>query len=250
VKRLSCYSSFPWRASPACRVPHRDRRRAADRSAGLAFGAALAACALAACWAVWPAVGSARAQGESVLPELRGPTGELQGRAPFTLKDEANLPPLTARRTGEPMSVDRLDALIRRAGEDVRRAGTNWRFQLAGREVHVLSDPRTDRMRILVAVRDVSGLDARELYRLLQADFETAIDARYAIAREMLWSVFVHPLRTLDDMEFLSGLGQTVNLAASYGTTYSSGGQTVGGGGPTREQQELIERLLRLKDAI
>ena len=164
---------------------------------------------------------------------------------------EKSLPPLTARLLGEPMSIERLDTLIRRVGDDVQRAGTLWVFRVSETQVQVISDPRADRMRILVPVRGVTGLDARELYKLLQADFETALDARYAIARETLWSVFIHPLRTLDDAEFLSGLGQAINLAKTYGKGYTSGALSFGGGDDAaRKRRELIDELLKSGDAI
>lgn len=185
---------------------------------------------------------------DAVLAETGKESGNKVQIAPGS---EDGLPPLTARKLGEPMSVARLDTLIRRAGEDVQRAGTRWLFKLSGTQVHVVSDPRADRMRIVVPVREVSDLGARELYRLLQADFETALDARYAIAQEMVWSVFIHPLRTLDDAEFLSGLGQTVNLAKTYGKEYSSGALSFGGGDAnSRKRRELIDKLLKSGDAI
>jgi len=179
-------------------------------------------------------------------------SAQPSGGAAQTVPDaETGKPPLTARLLGEPMSIARLDILIRRVGEEVTRSGPHWFFRLSGKQVQVVSDPRADRMRILVPVRDVSGLDARELYRLLQADFESALDARYAIAQEKLWSVFIHPLRTLDDAEFLSGLGQTVNLAKTYGDGYSSGLFNFGGGdSATRKRRELIDELLKSGDAI
>jgi len=176
---------------------------------------------------------------------------EADNKAQIVPGSEDGLPPLTARKLGEPMSIARLDTLIRRAGEDVQRAGTRWLFTLSGTQVHVVSDPRADRMRIVVPVREVSDLGARELYRMLQADFESALDARYAIAQEMVWSVFIHPLRTLDDSEFLSGLGQTVNLAKTYGKEYSSGALSFGGGDAnSRKRRELIDKLLKSGDAI
>lgn len=184
---------------------------------------------------------------------IHGPAAATEDNAPSVKPPaaESDLPPLTARQLGEPMSIARLDALIRRAGEDVQRQGTRWVFKVAERQIQVVSDPRADRMRILVPVRDVSGLDARELYRLLQAGFETALDARYAIAGEMVWSVFIHPLRTLDDAEFLSGLGQTINLAKTYGTEYTSGLLSYGGGdAAARKRRQLIDELLKSGDAI
>jgi hypothetical protein len=85
----------------------------------------------------------------------------------------------------------------------------------------------------------------------MQANFDTALDARYAIAQEMLWSTFIHPLSSLDARQFLAGLGQTINLARNYGSSYASGLLSFGGG-DSRERldRELIDRLLRRGQGI
>ena len=72
--------------------------------------------------------------------------------------------------------------------------------------------------------------------RILQANFDTALDARYAIARNVLWSTFIHPLSSLSDKEFLSGLGQAINIVINYGKSYSSGALSFGG----EEVQNLL----------
>jgi hypothetical protein len=78
---------------------------------------------------------------------------------------------------------------------------------------------------------DGSGLGSEAiLRRCLQANFATALDARYGIAQGVLWSTFLHPLGSLDERLFLSGLGQTVTLARTYGTTFQSGELAFGGG--------------------
>ena len=79
--------------------------------------------------------------------------------------------------------------------------------------------------------------------RLLQSNFDTALDARYAIAKGMLWSAFVHPLPQLTPDQFASGLGQVVNLAMTFGSTFTSGGLTFGGGDSGALIEELRKRL-------
>ena len=177
--------------------------------------------------------------------------GEENRFEPFLKRDEGSLPPLSARRPGDPMTMSRLDTLIRRSVEAVERNGEVWRFDLAGQEVHVIANPRTDRMRIVIAVGEVDGLDASDLYRLLEAGFLSTHDARYALAQGIVWSVYVHPLRSLSDMDFLSGLGQSLNLARSYGTSFSSG--LLPGADPAEgdaRRRQLIEELLSLGDAL
>ena len=81
------------------------------------------------------------------------------------------------------------------------------------------------------------------LLRLMQANFDSALDARYAIAQGALWSTFIHPLSSINDEDFVSGLGQTVNLVLTYGSSFASGGVVFGGGDSQVEQNQLIEEL-------
>ena len=83
-----------------------------------------------------------------------------------------------------------------------------------------------------------------EMQRLMQANFDSALDARYAIARGQVWGVFLHPFAELERDQLISGIAQTVNVAKSYGTLYSSGACQFGGVDSGRWQRELIEELL------
>ena len=105
---------------------------------------------------------------------------------------------------------------------------------------------RLDRMRILSPVSKAADIPADLLKRLMQANFDTALDARYAIARDVVWATYIHPLSTLHDRQFISAIGQTVNLALTFGTTFSSGAMNFGGG-DSRDiiRKQLIEKLLK-----
>ena len=66
-----------------------------------------------------------------------------------------------------------------------------------------------------------------------------------------MWSTFIHPLNPLTDEQFLSGAGQVVNLAETFGTTYSSDGLSYGGGDSEGIlERELIEELLKRGEEI
>ena len=78
----------------------------------------------------------------------------------------------------------------------------------------------------------------------MQANFDSALDARYAIANDILWGTFIHPLTSLDEKGFVSGLAQAVAVADNFGGSFSSGAVVFGGGDSTRLQaQELLELL-------
>ncbi len=153
---------------------------------------------------------------------------------------------------GQAMTLDRLNELIMAVDEEaVRQNDTMWQLKVEGVQAVVVTDPSHDRMRIVVGIAQAANLDQAMLLRLLQANFDTALDARYSIARDTLWGTFIHPLSPLTDEQFLSGLGQTVNLARTFGSTFSSGALSFGGG-DSRDLMEraLIDRLLDKGNAI
>ena len=109
--------------------------------------------------------------------------------------------------------------------------------------VLVIMAPGADRMRAMVPIASVEDVTPEELSRMMQANFDTALDARYAIAQGRVWAVFIHPLGALEREQFLSALAQTVNLARTYGTLYSGGAQHFGGGDSAQLYQDLFEDL-------
>ncbi len=156
--------------------------------------------------------------------------------------------PLAAAET---MDNERLHELIVRVAPEAEGQPGYWRFQLEQIPVTVVTDEKHDRMRILVPIAQTSDLDQAQLYRILQANFDSALDARYAIAKDILWGAFIHPLAALDDEQFLSGLGQTLNLALTFGGSYSSGALVFQGGDAAQEQgRALIDELIRKGLAI
>ncbi len=128
------------------------------------------------------------------------------------------------------MDNERLDSLIRVVSGEPRGELGYWSFEVEKRELVVITDETADRMRIMTPVVEESALSAEDLRVLLTANFDRALDARYAVGRGYLWSVFLHPLTTLTDAQFLDGVGQVVRLAQNYGTSYTSSDLVFQGG--------------------
>jgi hypothetical protein len=144
------------------------------------------------------------------------------------------------------MDNQRLQSLIEHVAGEVEGTPGFWQFDLEGFQTTVITDEDADRMRIIVPVAAMEEVDQDRLYRMMQANFDSALDSRYSIAKGMLWSAFIHPLSSLTDHQFIVALAQTVNLAATYGTTYSSGALVFSAGDSQGEQnryyQEIIDR--------
>lgn len=154
-------------------------------------------------------------------------------------------PLFVSAESNEAMNNQRLGELIKRIDASAQGKPGFWRFIVEGREVSVITSEKANRMRIIVPIAPATKLSNEKLIRMMQANFDSALDARYSIAKDIIWGAFIHPLRELKDEEFLSGVGQAVNLALTYGEAYSSGALVFGGGdSQSLRQRELIDRLL------
>lgn len=151
--------------------------------------------------------------------------------------------------TTDAMTVDRLGELVRRIDEDAVQDGAAWVFEIVGLETILVHDAQADRMRIMIPVNNADDLPPEELLRLMQANFDSALDARYAVANDILWGVFIHPLSSLTEEEFFLGVGQTANIVVSFGQGYSSGMFIFGGGDSGEiERKRLLEELRSLQE--
>jgi hypothetical protein len=97
-----------------------------------------------------------------------------------------------------------------------------WRGSRNEVPVFVFSDDSHDRMRIMAPIGVVEDLDAELLHVLLQANYDRALDARYAMRGNELWSVVVHPLATLATDDLPSLFDQVVLLVKNTGSTFAS----------------------------
>ena len=117
----------------------------------------------------------------------------------------------------EEMSNEHMHDLLQRIDPELQGRLGSWLLQYENLKVQVITDERADRMRVIVPIAKVEDVDKEELIRLMQANFDSALDARYCIANGVLWSAFIHPLSILSDEEFISGLAQAITAAATFG---------------------------------
>lgn len=153
--------------------------------------------------------------------------------------------PVFAQETPEPpMSAERMVAIILDLDPEAVITPGGIELTIEDIPVLVVMAPGADRMRAMVPIASVGDVTPDEMTRMMQANFDTALDARYAVARGRVWGVFIHPLSPLEREQFLSGLAQTVNLARTYGDTYSGGAQIFGNGDSAGIYEDLLQDLL------
>jgi hypothetical protein len=141
------------------------------------------------------------------------------------------------------MTGERLGELVNRIDPNAVAQGNGYVFTVNERAMNVIYDEAADRMRVLTGIVPTDGIPAELLMRTLQANFDAALDARYAVGNGQLWSVFVHPLSSLTERDFLSGIAQTAVAAQTFGTTFTSGVFVFGGGDTADLHEDLLRQL-------
>lgn len=178
-----------------------------------------------------------------LLPASGQETDEAEGTKPdeqvFALQSSEEAQPSEDALAALAM----IDSALKEIDESIERNGNAWQFELGGRPLLIVTDPIAERMRIMSPIVPASALPPEMSLRLLQANYDSALDARYAVAQDLLWSVFIHNLTSLDKQEFQSGLLQVINVAENFGTTYSSGVVVFGGGDSQSIIQQQLEEL-------
>ena len=79
-------------------------------------------------------------------------------------------------------------------------------------------------------VIEESKLKEEDLKTMMEANFDRALDAKYALSNGVLWSVYAHPLKELQKEQLIDAIYQVKNLVNNYGTSYTSTDFIFGGG--------------------
>ncbi len=186
----------------------------------------LAAALLAGLMSIPPAVAQANAQDAQTAAQPDAP--------------EAAQP---APKAEGPMTPDQLQAIARAIDPEATVFPSGVEMTILERPVSIIYDDRADRMRILTPVMPAENLPPALMKRMLQANFDAVLDARYAVAQGLVWSLFLHPLSPLDADQLISAIAQTVTAAETFGTSFTSGAMVFGGGDTAELHRQLHERL-------
>lgn len=141
------------------------------------------------------------------------------------------------------MTPDRMAELVTSFDEDAQVAANGIAFEVADREVLIVHDAARNRMRIMSPIAPSTLLDEELLMRMSQANFDAVLDVRYAVADNVLWSTFIHPLGSLQQDDFISAVAQVVTAAETFGTTFTSGAIVFGGGDTAGLHDDLLKEL-------
>lgn len=149
------------------------------------------------------------------------------------------------RASAQEMNAEKLSELIAQVADTVATNGNTIQFMYKERPLICVYDENANRMRIITPIVETKELEEEQLLNMLVANFHSALDVKYALSDEVIWSVFIHPLKELADHQVLDAIDQVHAASATFGTTYSSTSLVFPGNTKKKEipkEKKLIER--------
>ena len=171
----------------------------------------------AACWVGTLAVWLIGVEAALFGMEPTAPAVTAPGTAP------GSPPGITPAPGFEPMTQQVLEQILREQTEQCVGQPGMIQFAFAGVPMACISDVAHDRMRIIAPIVETQRITDEQWQAMFEANFHTALDARYATRKGVLYAAYIHPLSPLTKAQLLSALRQVANLAKTFGTTYTSG---------------------------
>ena len=120
------------------------------------------------------------------------------------------------------MDFKKLKLILAKEAVIVQEVGNAVEYELNDLKIYLITDENANRMRLMAGVIESVKLSKEDLDILMEANYDRALDAKYAISDNILWAVYVHPLRELNDKQVIDALYQVFALVKNFGTTYAS----------------------------
>ena len=129
---------------------------------------------------------------------------------------------LSPSSNAQSMNAERLKELITEVSDTLENVGNAFQFVYKEKMLICIHDENANRMRIISPIIERNKLEEEQLLNALVANFHSALDVKYALSDEIIWSVYTHPLKELTDYQVLDAVEQVYSAAITFGTTYSS----------------------------
>ncbi|NNC70613.1 MAG: hypothetical protein HKN90_07330 [Flavobacteriaceae bacterium] len=140
------------------------------------------------------------------------------------------------------MNTKELGKIIYILADSLRGSAGNWQFVIKDRLLLCVTDDTNNRMRIMSPIIEQKKLAYTDMLKVMEANFHTALDVKYAISNDLLWSVFIHPLQELNKEQVVDAIQQVYFAATTYGTTYNSSGLVF----PDRRKEKREEKKKKI----
>jgi len=143
------------------------------------------------------------------------------------------------------MSNEKMGTILESVADSIQGNNGQWQFKIKDVFFMCVTDTNHNRMRIISPITEAKQLDEKLKSAALVANFHSALDVKYAIADDVLWSVFIHPLKELSEAQVRNAVKQVYAANITFGTTFSSTDLVFPGGSQKKEQKKKKKTLVR-----
>ena len=147
---------------------------------------------------------------------------------------------LSINLNAQSMTGERLKELITKVSDTLQNSGNAFQFMYREKLLICIYDENANRMRIMSPIIERRKVDDEQILNALVANFHSALDVKYALSDEIIWSVYTHPLRELTAYQVTDAIQQVYSAATTFGTTYSSTNLVFPGNSQKEEKPEKI----------
>ena len=123
---------------------------------------------------------------------------------------------------GQETTFDDLKLILAKEATIEKEEASVVQYSVDQLPIYLIVDEQANRMRLMAPVVEEKELAEQDLKILMEANFDRALDAKYAVSNGVLWSVYAHPLKELYKEQVIDAFNQVRNLVYNYGTSYTS----------------------------
>jgi hypothetical protein len=120
------------------------------------------------------------------------------------------------------MSNKKIAKALNKVTQEVEGESGNWQVLYNDFPLFILTDESSNRMRIFTPIIEEMELKVGQMKRMLEANFHSALDAKYSLYEGFVIGIYTHPLQELDETQMVDAMKQVVNLSKNFGTSYTS----------------------------
>jgi len=129
--------------------------------------------------------------------------------------------------TESAMTAARLGDVLHQYADEIEGEEGRWQFTYRSVPMFGLTDETHDRMRFFAPIVRVEDMTDDQVFAVLDANFTTALDARYATNNGILFAVYLAPLSSITRNTAIRALEHVADLYETFGTTYQAGDLTL-----------------------
>lgn len=120
------------------------------------------------------------------------------------------------------MNNKKLGKILTDLSDSIRGQEGYWQMSFEGITILIITDETHNRMRMITPIAEVEEIKEEQYVEMLEANFHTALDVKYAISEGFIWTTFIHPLKELSEYQVRDGIKQVYLGTITFGSTYSS----------------------------